>query len=106
MKKYNFVYRTINTVNGRSYIGVHSTNCLNDSYMGSGKILRLAIKQYGLENFHRIMIFMAFDKESAYWAESLIVTQESIISENLYNIRSGGIGGLSDATIIKLRKQI
>ncbi len=40
---YYVIYKTTNLVNGKFYIGKHQTNDLNDGYIGSGKILRLAI---------------------------------------------------------------
>ena len=43
------IYKTTNLVNGKIYIGKDKNN--NPSYLGSGKILKLAIKKYGKENF-------------------------------------------------------
>lgn len=37
-------------------IGDHSTNKLDDSYLGSGKIIKDAIKLHGKENFKREII--------------------------------------------------
>ena len=37
MNKYHFVYITTNTINGKQYVGDHSTNNINDHYLGSGK---------------------------------------------------------------------
>lgn len=34
------VYKTTNLINKKIYIGVHSTRDINDSYLGSGKLLR------------------------------------------------------------------
>lgn len=48
---YYTVYRTINLVNGKTYIGRHSTNDISDSYLGSGSRIKSAISKYGSENF-------------------------------------------------------
>lgn len=34
MKKYNYIYKITNHINGKIYIGKHSTDNLNDEYMG------------------------------------------------------------------------
>lgn len=38
------VYKITNKINDKIYVGVHSTDNPNDSYMGSGKIIKDAIK--------------------------------------------------------------
>ena len=48
---YHYVYKTINLINNKYYIGVHSTSKLNDKYLGSGQIIKSAILKYGRSNF-------------------------------------------------------
>ncbi len=50
-ERFYFLYKTTNKINGKYYIGVHSTYQLNDGYIGSGKRLRYSVRKYGKENF-------------------------------------------------------
>ena len=50
-KKYHFIYKTTNLINDKFYIGMHSTDDLNDKYIGSGKRLWYSINKYGINNF-------------------------------------------------------
>ena len=100
---YYIVYETLNLITGRPYRGAHSTDYLEDGYIGSGFLLEKALKKYGRENFGRSILFMAFDKESMYWAESILVSEEWIEESNAYNLRKGGIGGLSEVSMQKIR---
>ena len=45
------IYKTTNLINGKIYVGKDSKN--NNNYLGSGKILNLAINKYGIENFKK-----------------------------------------------------
>ena len=49
-----FIYKTTNLINGKIYIGKYKGNRKN--YLGSGVILKKAIKKYGIENFTREII--------------------------------------------------
>lgn len=53
---YFFIYKTVNMINGKFYIGQHRTKYLKDGYLGSGNVLKRAIDKYGRENFKRIIL--------------------------------------------------
>lgn len=88
---YHIVYKTTNLINGKIYIGKHSTAKLDDGYLGSGYYILEAIKKHGKENFTREILSEHATSDEAYLAESLIVTKEFIKKKN-YNGTIGGKG--------------
>lgn len=90
--KYNYTYKITNNINNRYYIGVHRTNNIDDDYMGSGKLMRRAIKKYGIENFTKTILRFFKTYREALEYERELVTIELINSDTVYNIREGGYG--------------
>lgn len=104
-KKYNFVYKTTNLLNNIYYVGVHSTDDLNDGYLGSGFLLQKAINKHGVCNFKREIIKMCKSREEAFEVEANIVTESLIKTRKVYNRAPGGQGGyLGEEAIIKMKK--
>ena len=87
------IYKTTNTVNGRYYIGAHKTVNLNDTYKGSDTALKAAIKEYGAKNFTREIIEICSSEEEMYLREAVLVTEETVLDRNTYNLSRGGRGG-------------
>jgi hypothetical protein len=87
------IYRTTNLVNGKFYIGKHQTFNANDSYFGSGKALRAAIKKYGKESFKKEVLFIFATEAEMNLKELEIVTEDFIQSDDNYNLGVGGEGG-------------
>jgi hypothetical protein len=83
------VYKITNNINDKIYIGCHKTQVKNDDYMGSGKVLKLAIKKYGIENFTKNIIFEASSAEEMFSKEKELVE----IGSHTYNLKKGGDGG-------------
>ena len=87
---YHYLYKIINKVNGKYYIGVHNTKNINDGYAGSGTILKKAFQKYGEISFDKIILMYYDSKELASQAEANFITAEMLASEDCYNIQPGG----------------
>ena len=95
MKTYNYIYIITNIVNGKIYIGKHSTDDLNDGYLGSGKKLRLAKNKYGNENFKKEILAYADTEKTLNWLEKYYIRKyKSQNPEIGYNLTAGGDGHL------------
>jgi NUMOD3 motif len=90
---YYTIYKTTNLVNGKFYIGKHQTSDLNDGYLGSGKLLKEAIRKYGKDSFTKEIISFFDSEEDMNKAERVIVSEELVSDKMSYNIGVGGEGG-------------
>lgn len=93
---YGFIYQTTNKLNGKRYIGLcthENPIILEDKkqYLGSGTMIKNAIKRYGRTNFTREILEICFSKEELNAAEIMWI--EKLKPE--YNITPGGAGGYS-----------
>lgn len=89
---YHIVYVTVNSVNLNFYIGKHSTSNLNDGYLGSGYILKRAIKKYGENKFYRLDFCFCNSEAEAFITERKVI-EKLQCKDGCYNIGSGGEGG-------------
>ncbi|MFW5895279.1 MAG: GIY-YIG nuclease family protein [archaeon] len=90
---YYILYKTMNLVNGKIYIGAHSTNNLDDGYLGSGIYLKEDIKKYGKQSFKREILKLCDSKEDLMNSESLVVNEEFVKRRDTYNYRLDNNGG-------------
>ena len=89
MKQY-YVYITTNLINDKKYIGQHYGE-IDDSYLGSGSLLKKAIEKYGKENFKKEILEICADYDSLNIAErKWIKTFDAVKNENIYTIEDGG----------------
>jgi len=92
-RKYHFIYRTTRLDgSGAYYIGMHSTDCLDDGYLGSGSILNNSIKKYGKKLHAReILEFLPTRRELSV-REAELVSEKIITDPQCMNITLGGGG--------------
>lgn len=107
----HIIYKTTNRLNGRFYIGIHSTNDYDDGYLGSGKLLKQAVDKYGKDAFYRKILYVFDTRQEALEVEQNLVNESFIKDSQNYNITIGGEGGIafmgrncSDETRAKISK--
>lgn len=107
---YGYIYETTNLINGKKYIGQHKSNKFDNWYLGSGIVLKKAIKKYGRENFRTIIIEKIntckedLNNREIYWIKYF----NAVKSKEYYNNSCGGEEkgwkGLNDAVKLNLRE--
>ena len=91
MKTYNCIYLITNKIDGKIYIGKHSTDKLNDYYIGSGVLIKKAIQKYGRENFIKEYLAFCDTEEKLNWLERFYIKKYNA-KECGYNLTDGGEG--------------
>jgi group I intron endonuclease len=95
------VYKTTCLVNNHIYIGKSKYN--NPLYIGSGFILKKAIRKYGKNNFRKEIIEECLSEEYLNNREKYWIKEYNSIFPNGYNLVEGGTGG--DTFTNSLRKE-
>jgi len=89
-KAYNYVYKTTCLTTGHFYYGVHSTDDLNDSYIGSGIKFLNYVRKYGRDAFVKEIVMYLPSRKEAFTLETQLLT-ESILSDKMcLNLIEGG----------------
>jgi hypothetical protein len=98
LKKYHIIYKTTNKITGKIYIGAHSTDILNDGYLGSGHNLVLSIEKHGKLAFERTILYSFDTPQEMFAKEKEIVNADFLKRNDVYNIVEGGFGGTNRGT--------
>lgn len=89
-KKYHYIYKTTCNITGKYYIGMHSTDKLDDGYLGSGRRLKYSINKYGKNNHTKVILEYFENREDLRIREAELVTLDEIAKENCLNLNVGG----------------
>ena len=113
-KKYHYIYKVTHIKTKKIYIGIHSTNNINDNYFANGvyeskddsnskewvkidhgkgknnQYIQNALIKYGRKAFKREIIEWCKTRELLGKRESEIVDKEFIERSDTYNTRTGG----------------
>lgn len=91
-KQYHYIYKTICLTTGHFYYGVHSTNDINDKYIGSGVKFLNYVRKYGRKNFVREIVQYYPTRDEAFTAEATLLTEAILNDEMCLNLIEGGAG--------------
>ena len=95
--KQHYIYLTTNNINGMKYIGKHYGE-LDDTYLGSGKLLKQDILKYGKDNFTKSILHISNDDlENSEKEKQFIALYNAVSNPLFYNIHEGGSGGNTTA---------
>lgn len=88
------IYETTNTKNGKTYVGQHhcGNKYADDAYLGSGILIRKAIKLYGRKCFERKILYKVVSQQLADFLEISTIKKRKAVGKAEYNLASGGFG--------------
>lgn len=100
--KYHYLYKITNKHTSQFYFGIHSTNDLNDNYMGSGTLIKREYKKHGKDQFIKEFIKFFDNRQDLIKYEQEIVNEDILKDPLCLNITKGGKAGLEDGFTVGL----
>jgi group I intron endonuclease len=100
------VYLTINLINNKKYVGMDTKN--DPNYLGSGLLIKKAIKKYGKENFKKEILeyctsISELENRETWWINYFDACVNNDFY-NLENIRKRGINPFANKTSNELKE--
>ena len=90
-RKFHYIYK-ITRQDGKYYIGLHSTDNLDDGYFGSGQILWRSIKKHGKEKHSKEILEFLPSRTELKAREEFLVDEELLKDPMCMNVIKGGGG--------------
>jgi len=102
-KSVGYVYRIVNKLNAKTYIGRHSPRPGEEwrTYLGSGVLVRKAIAKYGIENFDKELVSEHLTRDDLVKAEAEAIASEIARGKAEYNIFVDGVPPIDENVISK-----
>lgn len=91
-RKFHYIYR-INRHDGKYYIGLHSTDNLDDGYFGSGTLLAKSIHKHGKSNHIKSILGFYESRKILREQEELLVNAITLKDPMCLNLVLGGACG-------------
>ena len=101
-RKFHYIYK-ITRVDGKYYIGMHSTDDLDDGYFGSGQRLWHSINYHGKDKHTKEILEFLPSRKELKTRERELVNEETLRDPGCMNLAIGG-GGPGDYTLASKEK--
>lgn len=103
-KLYHYIYRIDCLVTDRYYIGIHSTNNIEDKYFGSGQMLKRSIEKHGKDAHNIVILEYCDNRDMLKNREKELVTRDIVKDSQCMNLIIGGCGpsNISKSTRTKI----
>ena len=90
-RKFHYIYQ-ITRQDGKYYIGLHSTDNLDDGYFGSGQLLWKSIKKHGKEAHTKEILEFLPTRAELKVRERELVNEDTLKDPRCFNLALGGAG--------------
>lgn len=88
-RKFHYIYK-ITRDDGKYYIGLHSTDDLDDGYFGSGQALWHSIRAHGKEKHNKEILEFLDSRVALIAREKELITEDQVKDTKCLNLRLGG----------------
>ena len=92
-RKYHYIYKITRTFDDRYYIGMHSTENIDDGYFGSGKLITRSIKKHGKDKHSKEILEYLPCRNTLKLREKELVNKDLLEDASCMNLKVGGDGG-------------
>ena len=100
-KSFHYIYKTTCLTTNNYYIGVHSTNNLEDGYLGSGKRLGYSLRKHGRDAHAKEILEFFPTRQSVLNRERELVNEDLLKDTQCMNLQPGGSGGIVNEEHLK-----
>ena len=93
-RKYHYIYKIICLKNEKYYIGMHSTDNLEDGYMGGGKRIKNSVNKHGKDAHRKDILEFFENREDLVNREMQLINEELLRDPMCMNLNLGGEGDI------------
>jgi hypothetical protein len=93
-RKFHYIYKITRTDgSGKYYIGMHSTDDLEDGYFGSGRLIARSVRKHGRDKHSKEILEFLPSRTALKLREKQLINEEILDDPLCMNLQLGGEGG-------------